>query len=78
MENKYSIDIKGIHCTGCVNLIKMTLEEQGFKSVSVDQEKNMASFTVQNNIDVDKVTGLLNTAFTELQSYSYSNLHIIN
>lgn len=79
MENKYAIDIQGIHCNRCVNLIKMTLEEQGLTNVVVDQEKNTAEFT-SKMVDADNQTikDLLDKAFAELQTYSYLNLHIIN
>jgi copper chaperone CopZ len=78
MKNNYSIDIKGIHCSGCVNLIKMTLEEQGFTNVIVEQERNIAQFESMVDTNEEEIKRLLDTVFTELQSYSYSNLHIIN
>jgi copper chaperone CopZ len=41
---KYQIEIKGMHCTGCSSLIKMTLEDEGLTNVNVDIKTNTATF----------------------------------
>jgi copper chaperone CopZ len=74
---QYSINIQGIHCTGCVNLIKMSLEEVGLEEVQVNQENNFAEF--KSSKSEDEINQLLDKAFKEdLQSYQYSNLNIKN
>jgi copper chaperone CopZ len=40
----YSINIKGIHCSGCVGLIKISLEELNLSEVVVNQDENKANF----------------------------------
>jgi copper chaperone CopZ len=73
----YSIDIKGMHCIGCANLIKMTLEECRFEEVQIDQNNNFAEFAAINS--KSEVKDLLDKVFThDLIAYSYSNLNIIN
>ncbi|MEO6728569.1 MAG: hypothetical protein ABIM99_01470 [Candidatus Dojkabacteria bacterium] len=71
---KYSIDIKGIHCTGCINLIKLIFEDDlSFTEVVVDSERNQATFKTQDK--VEDVTKELNTIFKkDLVEYKYFNL----
>lgn len=73
----YSINIKGIHCSGCVGLIKMSLEELNLSEVVVNQDENKANFKSKKN--KDELITILNKLFVdELKSYQYSNLNIIN
>lgn len=72
----YQIDLTGIHCSGCVNLIKLSLEEVGLQDVIVDQEQNKAFFKTGD--DSSALASLLNKVFAELETYQYSNLHLIN
>ncbi|MEP7103284.1 MAG: heavy-metal-associated domain-containing protein [Candidatus Dojkabacteria bacterium] len=72
--NKFSIDIKGIHCTGCVNLIKLVLEDDiNLLEVSVDPLNNKANFLAT---DADEILiKKLDLVFkTTLEKYEYSNL----
>ncbi len=72
---KYQIDISGMHCSGCKNLITMSLEDIGLEEVAVDSEKNVATFvTAKNTEEVEKD---LQEVFKELTDYKYSNLNII-
>ena len=41
---RYQIKIKGMHCTGCSSLIKMSLEEAGLTNANVDIKTNSATF----------------------------------
>jgi copper chaperone CopZ len=72
---KYQIDISGMHCSGCKNLITMSLEDIGFKDVIVDPEKNTAQFISSKN--TDDVEKDLQEVFKELTDYRYSNINII-
>jgi len=73
---KYSIDIKGIHCSGCVGLIKMSLEELNLNEVIVDKDENIVDFKSEKSSI--ELTQLLDNVFSkDLESYHYSNLHII-
>lgn len=70
---KFTIDIPAIHCNGCVNLLKMSLEES-FSNVEVDLNTKSAEFISDSSME--DVNSLLDTIFLELNSlgYSYSNL----
>jgi len=74
---KYQIDIEGMHCTGCSNLIKLNLEDVGFKDTVVDIKTNTAEFrsSLPEITDVEKV---LNKVFKDMPGYTYKNLKIIN
>ena len=73
---KYSIDIKGIHCSGCVGLIKMSLEELNLNEVIIDKDENIVDFKSEKSSI--ELTQLLDNVFSkDLESYHYSNLHII-
>ncbi len=72
---KYQIDISGMHCSGCKNLITMSLEDIGLEEVSVDSEKNVATFVTSKN--TEEVEKDLQEVFKELTDYKYSNLNII-
>jgi len=75
---KYQIEITGMHCTGCSNLIKMTLEEEGegLANVNVDVNTNLATF--ESSLDgTPKVKDALDKVFADLPGYSYSNIQIV-
>jgi copper chaperone CopZ len=70
---KYRIKINGMHCQGCSNLIKMTLEDEGLKEVHVDIATGTGSFETPVK-DQTQVTAELNEAFAGLSGYTYENL----
>ncbi len=72
---KYQIDISGMHCSGCKNLITMSLEDIGLEEVVVDSEKNVAIFVTSKN--TEEVEKDLQEVFKDLIDYKYSNLDII-
>lgn len=72
---KYKIDITGIHCSGCVNLIKMSLEDVGLENVKVEESSNTAVF--KSDKQLEDITTLIDSVFLELKEYNYSNLHVI-
>jgi copper chaperone CopZ len=71
---KYQINISGMHCTGCVNLIKMSLEDAGFDNVEVDLNKHIAVF--ESSREKPEVERLLGITFKELNDYKFSSLKI--
>ena len=73
---KYQIEIKGMHCTGCSNLIKMTLEDEGLSSANVDIKTNSATFESNLN-ETSKVGVVLDKVFADLSGYSYANIQIV-
>jgi copper chaperone CopZ len=73
---KYKIEIKGMHCSGCSNLIKMTLEEEGLANVNVDVSTGSATFESNLN-EKSKVKEILDKVFTDLSGYTYGNIQII-
>jgi copper chaperone CopZ len=73
---KYQIAINGMHCTGCSNLIKMTLEDEEFANVNVDVNTNSATFESSLN-EESKVRALLDKVFGDLPGYSYTNIQTV-
>jgi len=73
---RYQIKIKGMHCTGCSSLIKMSLEEAGLTNANVDIKTNSATFESSLN-EPSKVKEVLNKVFTDLFGYSYKNIQIV-
>ena len=72
---KYQIEITGMHCTGCSNLIKMTLEDEGLTNANVDIKTNSATFESSLN-ETSKVKEILNKVFADLSGYSYASIQI--
>ena len=72
MENNLSIAISGMHCTGCKNLITMSLEDEGMKYVQVDEKAGRATFVSDKDDDALRTT--LDRVFNELKDYRYSDL----
>lgn len=74
---KYQIDIRGMHCKGCSALVKMSLEDEGFKDIDIEIKTNTGVFE-SNLSDVSKVEEILQRVFADLPGYSYKNIKIIN
>lgn len=64
----YQITVPKIHCSGCVNLIKMSMEDV-FDKVLVDQASKIVEFTSEK--DLKEVESNLNRVFIELQESGY-------
>lgn len=66
-----------MHCTGCQNLINMTLEEANFTAIEVDLDEGSALFESEGSLE--KVEALVGEVFSELEpdGYSWSNLQIV-
>ena len=73
---KYQIEITGMHCTGCSNLIKMTLEDEGLANINVDIKTSRAIFESSLN-ETSKVKEALDKVFTDLPGYSFANIQIV-
>jgi len=73
---KYQIEITGMHCTGCSNLIKMTLEDEGLANINVDIKTSRATFESSLN-ETSKVKEALDKVFTDLPGYSFANIQIV-
>lgn len=71
---KYQINIEGMHCTGCVSLIKMTLEDD-FTNVEVNLKEGKAEF--ESILEITDVESKLSKAFEEFNQYKYSSLQAI-
>jgi len=77
---QYQINITGMHCTGCKNLIQMFLEDERigdkgiFSDIKVDNIQGNAEFNSSlNTVEIEKILGQIFNK-VELQKYSYSNL----
>lgn len=73
---EYKIEIKGMHCSGCSNLIKMTLEDEGLANVNIDVSTGSATFESSLS-EKSKVKEILDKVFTGLSGYTYGNIQII-
>lgn len=76
---KYQIDLHGIHCHGCINLVRMTLEDLELKNVNLfdlDLVKQFGHAEFNSELEEKTLTDKLNSAFAELKEhgYSYNNL----
>lgn len=61
-----------MHCSGCKNLIALSLEESNFQEISVDLQKGTASFSAHKNLI--EVEDILRDVFKGLKDYKYSEL----
>jgi copper chaperone CopZ len=68
----YTIQIKGMHCNGCKNLITMSLVDEGMTNVFVDEKGGTASFDADSTHD--QIAATLDRVFQDLKEYSYSSL----
>ncbi|MEK7584161.1 MAG: heavy-metal-associated domain-containing protein [Patescibacteria group bacterium] len=75
MEKNISIGISGMHCTGCKNLITMSLEDEGMTNVHVDEKAGRATFVSDKDDAALRVT--LDRVFSELKEYRYSDLTVL-
>ena len=62
-----------MHCKGCSNLIKMSLEDEGLTDVVVDIETNSGKFNKPENDSTDTKTKL-DAIFSTLPGYAYTDL----
>ncbi|MCX8035044.1 MAG: heavy-metal-associated domain-containing protein [Candidatus Dojkabacteria bacterium] len=74
--NNYKIQIKGMHCNGCKNLIQMSLEDESLQNVSVNPETGYANFNT--DLSEEDTAKVLEKVFAELSDYSYSNLEKVD
>ncbi len=69
---EYKFKIEGIHCSGCISLIKMSLEEEALEVTSIDKERNSAK--IITDLDEKELVKILDKVFNELQQYKYFDL----
>jgi copper chaperone CopZ len=74
MERKVSLKISGMHCSGCKNLITLSLEDEGMTRVSVDETTGHAEF--HTTLEESELVKRLATMFAELTDYRYADLQI--
>lgn len=55
MDDKYTLKVNGMTCTGCATTIKNALEKEGATNVFVDFSMGEASFSKSNNIPLEKL-----------------------
>jgi len=71
---KIEFKIQGMHCMGCVNLIKLTLEEYGFTDVEIERAE--ATGVVQTDKHTfDEAKKDINAAFAEMEKYSVNDIN---
>ena len=69
---KYKVNLSGLHCKGCRNLIKLSREEADFANVQVNPEKKTAMFETDNK--PEEIKKILDKVFKDLKGYGYSNI----
>lgn len=69
---KYQINIQGMECTGCSNLIKMEMEDHDLTNIRVNLEEHKAVF--DGGDTMEKVKTTLTEVFSTLPEYHFSNL----
>ena len=74
MEKNYLLTIRGMHCSGCKNLITMSLEDEGMASVQVDEKAGNAMFSTAQGLDA--VREIVDRIFKDLTDYTYTDLTI--
>ena len=72
---KYQTDITGMHCTGCQNLIKVSLEDESLSDVKVSLDDHKAKFS--SDISQLEIEQILIKVFSELKEYQYQNLRAV-
>jgi copper chaperone CopZ len=67
---KYTVDVQGMHCMGCVKLVTMGLTEQGLQKVEVDLAGHRATF---ESVDKkDAVQGKVDAAAADLTDFTFA------
>lgn len=74
----YQIDLIGIHCEGCTKLIKLSMEEADFKVSTVDLKNRNLKFRPNSEKSQTAIQEDLNTVFSDLPGYGFSNLTTID
>ncbi|PJA13869.1 hypothetical protein COX64_02670 [Candidatus Dojkabacteria bacterium CG_4_10_14_0_2_um_filter_Dojkabacteria_WS6_41_15] len=69
---KYQMKVTGMHCQGCSNLIKMSLEDANIITVLIDVKTGTAQF--ESDQDKPHVEKILSDVFTDLGTYRFSNV----
>ncbi len=67
---KYTIDIQGMHCSGCTKLVTMSLNDENLKAVRVDLATHSASF--ESDEKVQAVQGKIDRVASELSDYKFA------
>ncbi|MBM3700382.1 MAG: hypothetical protein FJW68_05640 [Actinobacteria bacterium] len=70
---KIKFKIQGIHCKGCLNLIKLTLEEYGFTDVDIDIAE-ATGIVHDNERTFDEAKKDINTAFAEMEKCTVADI----
>ncbi len=67
---KYSVDIQGMHCSGCTRLVAMSLTDEDLKQVSVDLAKNRATF--ESDEQQEAVQARIDRVAADLTDYTFA------
>ncbi len=67
---KYTVDIQGMHCSGCSNLVAMSLKEQNLKAVRVDLATHSAAF--ESDETTPQVQARIDSVAAELGDYTFA------
>ena len=66
------MEVKGMHCQGCSNLIKMSLEDADITNVVINPQSGRAAF--ESEQPQSKLENSLHKVFSNLSSYEFSHV----
>ena len=69
---KYTVDIQGMHCSGCTRLVAMSLSEQGLQDIRVDLATHCASFDSADGREA--VQARIGSVAAELSDYRFGTV----
>lgn len=68
---KFQVSVTGIHCSGCENLIKLSFEDAGLLSPSIEKAQTIS---FQSDLDENELQQKLKLISEDLSNYSFTNL----
>jgi hypothetical protein len=69
---KYTIDIQGMHCSGCTKLVSMSLKDENLEAVSVDLATHSATF--ESDEKAPAVQAKIDRIAAELGDYQFASV----
>jgi copper chaperone CopZ len=70
---KTQFKVSGIHCQGCISLIKLVLEENGFTDINLDVKTGLGS-AVSDVTGAGEAKSKITDAFKEIPDYKVSGI----
>lgn len=71
----YQMEVEGMHCPSCKNLIVMDLEDRGLEGIKIDMMGNRAQFST--DLPLEEVDKLVAQSQKDLGKYRFFNLQTV-